>query len=661
MQDGGSSNGQGGSSKDEKFAVSAPSITLPKGGGAISGIGEKFTANPVTGTGSMTVPIFTSPGRSGFGPQLSLSYDSGAGNGPFGFGWILSTPSISRKTDRGLPKYADAVESDTFILSGAEDLVPVLVKGAGGWRPEAFESHGSQPGYVVHRYRPRIEGLFARIERWVDKASGVTHWRSISKDSITTVYGKGDDARIADPADPTRVFKWLISESYDDKGNAILYRYKAEDGANVDRAAPCERNRLIAKQYPQRYLKSICYANRTPTTADEDLALRADWLLEVIFDYGEHDDAAPTTEEVSIWPCRKDPFSLCRQTFDVRTYRLCRRVLVFHHFPDELDGVADSLVRSTDFDYKEGPVASFIASIAQAGYARQPDGSYFRKALPKLEFKYTEVHVDETVREIDPSGIANLPQGVDGALYRWIDLDSEGLSGILTEQADAWCYKRNLGNGTFGPLEQVAFRPSIAALGAGDQQLLDVAGEGRLDLVQYEGPTPGFQGRKPDGGWGPFTPFKSLPSVNTKDPNVRFLDVTGNGHSDLLISEEAVFTWYESLGADGFASARHASKSWDEEKGPKLVFADSTQSIFTADMLGDGLSDIVRVRRGDICYWPNLGYGRFGAKVTMGNAPVFDRPDLFDPRRVHFADIDGSGNSDIMYVGVEGVSLYFNQ
>src|SRR5262245_49508647 len=68
----------------------APSIVLPKGGGAIRGIGEKFAANPVTGTGSMTVPIYTSPGRSGFGPQLSLSYDSGAGNGPFGFGWSLS-------------------------------------------------------------------------------------------------------------------------------------------------------------------------------------------------------------------------------------------------------------------------------------------------------------------------------------------------------------------------------------------------------------------------------------------------------------------------------------------------------------------------------------------------------------------------------------------
>ena len=88
--------------------VQAPTISLPKGGGAIRGIGEKFAANPVTGTGSMTVPIATSPGRSGFGPQLSLSYDSGAGNGPFGLGWNLALPAITRKTDKGLPRYQDA-------------------------------------------------------------------------------------------------------------------------------------------------------------------------------------------------------------------------------------------------------------------------------------------------------------------------------------------------------------------------------------------------------------------------------------------------------------------------------------------------------------------------------------------------------------------------
>ena len=67
----------------------------------------------------------------------------------------------------------------------------------------------------------------------------------------------------------------------------------------------------------------------------------------------------------------------------------------------------------------------------------------------------------------------------------------------------------------------------------------------------------------------------------------------------------------------------------DEEKGPKLVFSDGTESIFLADLSGDGLTDLARIRNGEVCYWPNLGYGRFGAKVTMDRAPWFEAPDLF--------------------------------
>ena len=65
----------------DKSRISPPSITLPKGGGAIRGIGEKFAANPVTGTGSMTVPIATSPGRSGFGPNFHSHTTLGAATG----------------------------------------------------------------------------------------------------------------------------------------------------------------------------------------------------------------------------------------------------------------------------------------------------------------------------------------------------------------------------------------------------------------------------------------------------------------------------------------------------------------------------------------------------------------------------------------------------
>ena len=145
-------------------------ISLPKGGGSIRGMGEKFAANPVTGTGSMTVPIFTSPGRAEFDPELVVSYNSAAGNGIFGFGWNLSLPSITRKTDKGLPRYWDAEILDVFILSGAEDLVPMLVKSDGAWKLEKLQPRiVDNKSYDIQRYRPRIEGLFSRIERWTNQ------------------------------------------------------------------------------------------------------------------------------------------------------------------------------------------------------------------------------------------------------------------------------------------------------------------------------------------------------------------------------------------------------------------------------------------------------------------------------------------------------------
>src|SRR4029077_21231088 len=79
------------------------------------------------------------------------------------------------------------------------------------------------------------------------------------------------------------------------------------------------------------------------------------------------------------------------------------------------------------------------------------------------------------------------------------------------------------------------------------------------------------------------------------------------------------------------------------------------------DLSGNGLADLLRIRNGEICYWPNLGYGRFGAKVTMGNAPLFDDVEHFNPRNVLLVDVDGSGTADIIYLHRYGPRVYFNQ
>ncbi|MDB5616721.1 SpvB/TcaC N-terminal domain-containing protein [Tardiphaga sp.] len=663
----------------EGAAFRPAQIELPKGGGAIRGIGEKFSVGAATGTAVFGLPLSVSGGRAGFEPQLELAYDSGRGNGPFGIGWHLSLPNIACKTDKGLPQYREWDDPDIFVLSGAEDLVPALKSSNAGIM---LYDERVEDGYSVRRYLPRVEGAFIRIERWRRFSDGDVHWRTVSRENMLVVYGKDENSRITDPHDSVHIFSWLIAESRDDKGNGIVYEYKPEDATGVDLTLVSERNRGATsdpRRAVQRYIKRVRYGNRVPLLdgdgnrpaflASADIS-NADWAFDLVFDYGEHDADAPRPTDTGSWLCRNDPFSTYRAAFEVRSYRLCQRILMFHQFPAELDVGSDCLVRSLNLAYRNSrnepddakrgnPVGSLLASATQHGYVR--NGTTYRNgAFPPSSFEYSDSAIQEDVRELDSGDLTQLPVGLDGHEYAWMDLDGEGISGVLTEQGAAWYYKRNRGGGHFYPAVPVARRPSGAQLSGHRQQWLDVDGDGQVDLVEFEGPTPGYARRHGE-NLDPFRPFSHLPNISWHDPNLRIVDLDGDGLADVFITEQSVFTWYPSEGADGFGAARKVSTPDDEEVGPRLLFEDGTQSIFLADMSGDGLTDLVRIRNGETCYWPNIGYGRFGAKVTMNASPWFDRVEQFDARRLRLADVDGTGCADIVYLSAAGATLYYNQ
>ena len=192
-------------------------------------------------------------------------------------------------------------------------------------------------GYRVRRYRPRVEGLFARIERWSKiGAAADVHWRSITRDNLLTIYGSDANSRIADPQDENHIFAWLICQTRDGQGNAVLYVYKPEDGRGVTIANANERNRgplNDPQRTANRYIKHIHYGDRTTLLdatgqrprflAPAQLAA-ANWMFEVVFDYGEHADAAPTPDDGGTWTYRSDAFSFYRSCFEVRTTRLCQ-------------------------------------------------------------------------------------------------------------------------------------------------------------------------------------------------------------------------------------------------------------------------------------------------------------------------------------------------
>lgn len=627
-----------------------PTISLPKGGGSINNIGEKFQANPLTGTASYEIPIKLSPGRNSFGPQLSLTYDSGNGNSTFGLGWGLGIPSIVRKTQKGIPKYLDDQESDTFILAGAEDLVPLL-KNDHNWTKDVR----TEAEYQITRYRPRIEGLYSRIERWHHNESGRSHWKIITKDNLTSVYGQSRSGCISDPNNDKNIFEWFLEKTYDDKGNCLTYEYKEENQTNIP-VNPAEKHRLNGlSKISNTYLKRIYYGNTVPVNRlNGELEAANRWLFEVVFDYGEHDSDSHYNEQV-LWSCRKDPQSTYRSGFEIRTYRLCKRVLMFHHF-DEL-GSHPYLVASTNFDYEETPAATFLKSAQHWAHEKGKTPAPF----PPITFTYSKRSISPPkkvdVKLDDERGLA-----IDPAQLSWTDLHNEGIPGLLFQGENAWWYKRNTTVETpaFENFKVEPSSPSINSRQGTTSELVDFDGDGVAELVVRSNGFSGFF-EKENNQWSNFQAFKDNPAINWQDPNLRMVDLTGDGLGDILISEDHCFTWYAGKQRGGFEKARKVQKKLDENKGPNLVFNDSQQSIYLADISGDGLTDVVRVKNGSICYWTNLGYGRFGAQVHMQNTPRFEEEDQFDQKRLRLADIDGSGTTDILYIYKNKISYWINQ
>ena len=138
--------------------------------------------------------------------------------------------------------------------------------------------------------------------------------------------------------------------------------------------------------------------------------------------------------------------------------------------------------------------------------------------------------------------------------------------------------------------------------------MVDFDGDGHVDLVAL-GPSESVSGvwtRDEDGGWGGFEAFRSVPNIDFSDPSVRFVDLDGDGHADILLTENDALAWYRRDGTRGYVDGGRTRWPADERAGPRVVFTDATESVQLADMTGDGLSDIVRIRASSICYWPNL-------------------------------------------------------
>ncbi|HLU49041.1 MAG TPA: SpvB/TcaC N-terminal domain-containing protein, partial [Planctomycetota bacterium] len=317
----------------DKNGVSPQAISLPAGPGSIQGLGESFQPQLNSGSGSYAVPLEVPKGTAGHTPELTLAYDTGSPNGPFGLGWSLSASKhVTRNTDKGVPLYVDGPNGIDDDLDGVIDNPHELDDFTGMDQEELVQlSDGS--------FRSENEGSFLRYERSGDG------WIARSKDGQLYEFGMTPGARIAEGG---RVFRWLLERVSDLDGNVIEYDYLSDPGSPG-----------------QRYCRTIRWGQPS-----------ASFAVVLTYEAG-----------------RPDVASDFRSGFEVRTaLRLARIDVISQGIPaasdalrgdlDE-DGVEDRLVRRYELEYDEEAHLSLLARVTKIGR----DG---KTVFPSLTFAYRQ-------------------------------------------------------------------------------------------------------------------------------------------------------------------------------------------------------------------------------------------------------------------------------
>lgn len=686
-------------------AVSAQAIALPGGAATVGGMGESFSAQLTTGIATFSVPFALPAPRGNIGASLGLVYSSSGGYGLAGLGWSLAGQvAIARQTDRGVPKYQDLTdwhpEQDRFVF-GAQELVPICtVSGtlcSGALSGEVMPAWANGWQY----FRARVEGAFLRFFWSPDHHT----WRVQSKDGVNLelgvpLDGTGDTGGLeANPARPGEIYRWHMVRQYDSRGeadampkpkpvNLVVFRY-LHDGA-------------IA------YLSDIFHTSPAAEPGTTD-----------VVKFAHHARVA--------YEPRADTSTSYRAGFK-QEQRL--RVVRVDVTSKPFNGSAASqrqLVRRYHLSYEAGAHASLLQSVQMEGRCATTveegaDGTLAATScprLPKQSFEYEHVQgpnpalqdaqglsferLNEDVKKV----LNSPPHSLDDSNTSLMDVNADSLPDVVVTAPILFSGKHGLFlNGANGAVGfSAALNMTVAGVPAVDTNVLklsnsnvsglDLDGDALVDLVhmpiakQYSVFTPKLaSGQWTWAGRAVITASGLNPKIDftTNADRIAVMDVNGDGLVDVVFSSALEVQTFFALGrypgGDGrfgkgtLTSATNATFSDDPAtactpwSATPVYLGDS--DVRVADMNADGLPDMVRVRSGQIFYWPGRGNGFWGTgerddcpggsfgqsrHIEMQNPPNFQ---IVQAGTLEFADVNGDGFSDMVEVRFDAVDVYLN-
>jgi RHS repeat-associated protein len=583
----------------DKSGVSPNSISLPKGPGSIEGLGESFQPSLNTGTAKYGIGLKLPPGTAGHQPELKLTYDGGGGNGPLGYGWNLSLPSVQRRTDKGIPTYGASVgfaRTDILINDTKEELVP--------------QSNGF--------WFCKNESSFVRYRQVSN------HWEGTLPDGTKLEFGVTPSGRIEEGA---RTFCWLLERETDTRGNVIEYGYQSfAGGQNLN----------------QKYLASVRYGPGAPPWSRFHFASfqyedRPDWF----------EDA-------------RAGFMVRTGKRLKRILIGSQGVALTNHLAGDFngDGTVDYLNRRYDLDYLRyaGDAShwSLLSKVTLVG----ADGV---TALPPMTLSYAVSNPPDQISAQNAilGGIDEPTAVMDSEFVDLVDLNADGLPDILRTEVGGGAHTVFVNR---GPVEHnggkaiqwgvaMAVDPGAGTawnfdLASDRTHLADMNGDGLADLVHKSlDNTVFFFANGARLNWSErleMSAQDSAPPAPFGANDVRTADIDFDKRIDVIQSIDiggsvAYRVWFN-LGGQAYSSPITVE--------PIAGYDFSVAGVQIADCNGDRVPDIARVQSGAMNVLAGLGYGQFAPPQAL----VIPDTTLDDQQigRAKLTDVNGDGLADLV-------------
>ncbi len=595
-----------------------------------------FSVSP-SGSASYNIPITLPPNVAGVQPNLSLNYDSAAGNGLLGMGWQLSgLSSISRcPTTLERDGYIDGVDfdnNDQFCLDGQR---LVLISG--------------------NEYRTEIDS-FAKI---TGSTNGFT---VVTPSGLTMRYGTTTNSRIYLKGQSNKIMTWVLYKVEDSYGNHYTVQYENNSLSSGEYYASTinmyGKQALLSRvnlEYENRLDVISGYQAGSKYQLSKRLSAiktytKNSLTKQYLIDYSNAVEPLNSSYVESVDEC--DAFSDCLQKVEFENdliftnqYSLSN-VLPIYLPSGRYFGHSNYTQRTFEADFNnDGLTDVFNAQDGRIAYLYLSNGSGFDAPI-EVDAGYNKYfgHSNNSQRvnvgDFNGDGLADLFNANDGGTGYLYLSNGNGFDLPITVQAGAYKYFGHSNNSQ---------RVNVG----------DFNGDGLADLFNANDGGTGYLYLSNGNGFdlpktvqaGAYKYFGH--SNNTQRVDVG--DFNGDGLADLFNANDGGTGYLYLSNGNGF------DLPITVQAGAYKYFGHSnnTQRVDVGDFNGDGLADLFNANDGGTGYLYLSNGNGFDLPITVqaGAYKYFGHSN--NSQRVNVGDFNGDGLADLFNANNAGTGYIY--